>query len=55
MLWDVGPQKHIGFVVASPEYRRDAAQRLAVVVSHVECVRKGSLSLRERAGVKGNW
>ena len=36
MVWDMGPQKHIGFVVASPEYRRDAAERLAALVSHLE-------------------
>jgi hypothetical protein len=35
MVWDVGPQ-HRGVVVASPAYRRDAAERLAALVEHVE-------------------
>lgn len=36
MAWDKGPQKHTGAVVASPEYRRDAAERLAALVAHLE-------------------
>ena len=36
MAWDKAPQEHGGVVVASPEYRRDAAQRLAALVSHLE-------------------
>ena len=35
MVWDSGPQ--FGYpVVASPEYRRDAAERLALLVTHLE-------------------
>ncbi len=36
MVWDKGPQRHTGAVVASPDYRRDAAERLAALVAHVE-------------------
>jgi beta-galactosidase len=35
MVWEDGAHKQ-GFVVASPEYRRDAAERLAALVTHVE-------------------
>lgn len=36
MVWDQGPQKHSGAVVASPDYRRDAAERLAALIAHLE-------------------
>jgi beta-galactosidase len=36
MVWDQGPQKHTGAVVASPEYRHAAAQRLAALITHLE-------------------
>ncbi len=36
MVWDQGPQKHSGAVVASPDYRRDAAARLSALVAHLE-------------------
>lgn len=36
MVWDQGPQAHTGAVVASPIYRRDAAERLAALVTHLE-------------------
>lgn len=36
MVWDRGPQQHSGAVVASPDYRRDAAERLAALISHLE-------------------
>jgi hypothetical protein len=36
MVWDQGPQEHVGAVVASPEYRREAAERLAALVAHLE-------------------
>lgn len=36
MVWDKGPQQHTGAVVASPQYRRDAAERLAALVAHLE-------------------
>ena len=36
MVWDQGPQKHAGAVVASPDYRRDAAERLAALIAHLE-------------------
>lgn len=36
MVWDLGPQKHSGAVVASPTYRRDAAERLAALIAHLE-------------------
>ena len=35
MVWDT-PGQPGGFVVASPEYRRDAAERLAALVRHLE-------------------
>jgi hypothetical protein len=35
MVWDSGPQFRYA-VVASPEYRRDAAERLAALVAHLE-------------------
>jgi len=36
MVWDKGPQEHTDVVVASPEYRRDAAERLSALVAHLE-------------------
>jgi len=36
MVWDKGPQAHTEAVVASPLYRRDAAERLAALVTHLE-------------------
>jgi len=36
MAWDQGPQQHPGAVVASPEYRRAAAERLAALIAHLE-------------------
>lgn len=36
MVWDRGPQKHSSAVVASPDYRRDAAERLAALIAHLE-------------------
>jgi hypothetical protein len=36
MAWDRGPQEYTGAVVASPQYRRDAAERLAALVAHLE-------------------
>jgi hypothetical protein len=36
MIWDQGPQQHTGAVVASPEYRRAAAERLAALIGHLE-------------------
>ncbi|MCL4206026.1 MAG: beta-galactosidase [Pirellulaceae bacterium] len=36
MAWDQRPQKHSGAVVASPTYRRDAAERLAALIAHLE-------------------
>ncbi len=36
MVWDRGPQKHTGAVVASPAYRRAAAARLAALIAHLE-------------------
>lgn len=36
MVWDQGEGKHRGAVVASPTYRRDAAERLAALVRHLE-------------------
>ncbi|MCU0874154.1 MAG: beta-galactosidase [Pirellulaceae bacterium] len=36
MIWDQGPQKHTGAVVASPDYRRDAAERLSALIAHLE-------------------
>jgi beta-galactosidase len=36
MVWDKGPQEHTPAVVASPEYRRDAAARLSALVAHLE-------------------
>jgi beta-galactosidase len=36
MVWDRGPQEQSGVVVASPAYRRDAAERLAALVAHLE-------------------
>jgi len=36
MVWDRPPQEPPGAVVASPEYRRDAAARLAALVAHLE-------------------
>jgi len=36
MVWDRGPQRHSGAVVASPDYRRDAAERLAALIAHLE-------------------
>ncbi|MCX5684912.1 MAG: beta-galactosidase, partial [Planctomycetota bacterium] len=36
MVWDKGPQEHTPAVVASPEYRRDAAAQLAALVAHLE-------------------
>ncbi len=35
MIWEDGPREH-GFVVASPAYRRDAAERLFAFVEHLE-------------------
>jgi hypothetical protein len=35
MVWDSGPQFRYA-VIASPEYRRDAAERLAALVAHLE-------------------
>ena len=35
MVWENGPRGR-GFVVASPQYRRDAAERLAALVAHLE-------------------
>jgi beta-galactosidase len=56
MVWDMGPQKHIGFVVASPEYRRDAAQRLAALVSHLEEAFGGSMGGYHPCGQNtGEW
>jgi len=36
MVWDLGPQEHEDVAVASPAYRRDAAERLAALVEHLE-------------------
>lgn len=36
MAWDKGPPAHVCAVVASPTYRRDAAERLSALVAHVE-------------------
>jgi beta-galactosidase len=36
MVWDKGPQEHTPAVVASPEYRHDAAERLSALVAHLE-------------------
>jgi len=36
MVWDQGPQEHRGAVVASPDYRRDAAERLGALIAHLE-------------------
>jgi hypothetical protein len=36
MVWDKASQEQTGVVVASPEYRRDAAERLAALVGHLE-------------------
>lgn len=36
MVWDRGPQQHVGAVVASPVYRRAAAERLAALITHLE-------------------
>jgi len=36
MVWDQGSQEHAGAVVASPQYRRDAAERLALLVRRLE-------------------
>ncbi len=36
MAWDRDGQEHPGAVVASPIYRRDAAQRLAAFIEHIE-------------------
>ena len=56
MVWDMGPQKHVGFVVASPEYRRDAAQRLAALVSHLEEKFAGSMAGYHPCGQNtGEW
>ncbi|HUT88467.1 MAG TPA: beta-galactosidase [Thermoguttaceae bacterium] len=56
MVWDMGPQKHVGFVVASPEYRRDAAQRLAALVSHLEETFGGSMAGYHPCGQNtGEW
>jgi len=38
MTWDRGPQKRIDATVASECYRRDAAERLAALVEHLEGV-----------------
>jgi beta-galactosidase len=43
MVWDSGPQ--FGYpVVASPEYRRDAAERLALLVTHLEAKFGGNMA-----------
>ncbi|MHB8952666.1 MAG: beta-galactosidase [Pirellulaceae bacterium] len=43
MVWDHGPQ--FGYpVVASPDYRRDAAERLAALVTHLESKFGGSMA-----------
>ncbi len=36
MVWDQGPPEHAGAVVASPDYRRDASERLAALIAHLE-------------------
>ena len=36
MAWDKGPQEQVGVVVTSPHYLRDAAERLAALVDHLE-------------------
>ncbi len=36
MVWDRGPQKHADVVVASETYRRDASERLAALIDHLE-------------------
>jgi len=36
MVWDQGPQKHVDTVVASPDFRRDSAERLAALIQHLE-------------------
>ncbi|MCX7046833.1 MAG: beta-galactosidase, partial [Candidatus Sumerlaeota bacterium] len=36
MVWDNDKHEHTGVVVASPDYRRDAAERLAALIAHLE-------------------
>jgi hypothetical protein len=36
MVWDRGPQERTYATVASPEYRREASQRLAALIEHLE-------------------
>ena len=36
MAWDKGPQQQVGIVVTSPDYLRDASERLAALVEHLE-------------------
>ena len=36
MVWDKGPQEQGAAVVASPQYRRDAAGRLSALIAHLE-------------------
>ncbi|NQT20218.1 MAG: hypothetical protein HQ592_10980 [Planctomycetes bacterium] len=56
MARDVEPQKRSGFVVASPEYPRDAAERLAALVSHLEEKFGGSMAGYHPCGQNaGEW